>query len=203
MTRRIAFLVFDGVEPLDVVGPFEAFYAATGDDEAALFEVGLVAATAGPVTAAGGLVMTPRWSFTDLPRADLLLVPGGPGTRPLCTMPAVLDWIAARDRETELTLSVCTGAQVLAAAGLLKGLKATTHWATYDWLRQIEPTVTVLEGARWADNGRIVCASGVSAGIDMALHVIGRLHGEPVAARTARAIEYEHWPLRRDPSPVH
>lgn len=196
MTRRIAFLVFDGAEPLDVVGPFEAFYAATGQDEAPLFEIGLVAATAEPITAAGGLVMTPRWSFADLPKPDLLLVPGGPGTRSLCEAPAVLDWIAARDRETEMTLSVCTGAQVLAAAGLLKGLKATTYWSTYDELRRIEPTVEILEGARWADNGRIVCSSGVSAGIDMALHVIGRLHGAATAARAARDIEYEHWPPR-------
>lgn len=194
MSRRIAFLVFDGVEPLDVVGPFEAFYAAEDEAENPHFEIGLVAATAAPVTAAGGLVMTPRWSFADLPPLDLLLVPGGPGTRPLSTDRAMAEWIAARDRETEMTLSVCTGAQLLAAAGLLTGRKATTHWATYDWLREIEPEVELLEGARWADNGRIVCSSGVSAGIDMALHVIGRLHGAETAARTARAIEYEYWP---------
>ena len=93
-----------------------------------------------------------------------------------------------------MMLSVCTGAQLLAAAGLLKDLKATTHWNTYDWLRRIEPSVDILEGARWADNGRIICSSGVSAGIDMTLHVIERLYGEETATRAARYMEYEYWP---------
>lgn len=196
MPRTIAILVFDGVEPLDVVGPFEAFICAEDADDAAAFEVGLVSQTGAPVTAAGGFVMTPRWSFADMPHADILLVPGGWGTRTLCRDRAVLDWIAACDSRSEMTLSVCTGAQMLAAAGLLKGLKATTYWSTYDELREIDPTVEVMEGARWVDNGRIVCSSGVSAGIDMALHVVSRLHGKARAARTARAMEYEYWPPR-------
>mgnify|MGYP001168303064 CR=1 FL=1 len=194
MPRTLAILVFDGVEPLDVVGPFEAFLCAEDDAGTALFDVGLVAATAEPVTASGRLVMTPRWSFATLPRADILLVPGGDGTEALCGDRAILDWIVARNGETDMTLSVCTGAQVLASAGLLKGLKATTYWKCYDWLRSIDPSIDVLEGARWADNGRIVCSSGVSAGIDMALHVIAKLHGEPCAANAARAMEYEYWP---------
>jgi len=196
MPRTVAILVFEGVEPLDVVGPFEAFICADGDDGAPGFEVGLVAATAAPVTGEGGFIMTPRWSFADMPHADILLVPGGGGTRTLSKDRAVLDWIAARDRQSELTLSVCTGAQMLAAAGLLKGLRATTYWSTYDELRAIEPTLEVMEGARWVDNGRIVCSSGVSAGIDMALHVISRLHGDKGAAKAARAMEYEYWPPR-------
>ena len=196
MPRTVAILIFDGVEPLDAVGPFEAFYCAEGEDGEAPFDVGLAAETSAPVTAAGGLVMTPRWSFAELPRPDILLVPGGPGARPLAKRSDMTAWIAARDKESELTLSVCTGAQVLAAAGLLKGLKATTHWSTYDWLARIEPTAEIVRGARWADNGRIVCSSGVSAGIDMALHVIARLHGAEKAARAARAMEYEHWPPR-------
>jgi transcriptional regulator GlxA family with amidase domain len=196
MPRTLAILVFEGFEPLDVVGPFEAFLCA--DDEAGnpLFNVGLVAATEGPVTATGRLVMTPRWSFDTLPHTDILLVPGGDGTEAVCGDRAMLEWVTARDSEAEMTLSVCTGAQVLASAGLLKGLKATTYWKCYDWLRSIDPTIEVMEGARWADNGRIVCSSGVSAGIDMALHVIGRLHGQTCADTTARAMEYEHWPLR-------
>jgi len=197
MPRTVAILVFDGVEPLDAVGPFEAYICAEDSRASPLFDVGLVAVTAAPVTASGGLVMAPRWSFADLPWIDILLVPGGAGTRPLCDDQPTLDWIAARSREAELTLSVCTGAQVLAAAGLLKGCKATTHWNTYDWLAAIDPTVEILKGARWADNGRIVCSSGVSAGIDMALHVIARLHDAPTAARAARAMEYEHWPPRQ------
>ena len=196
MTRTLAILVFGGVEPLDVVGPFEAFLCAGEEEGGLLFDVGLVAAEPTPVAASGNLMMTPRWSFATLPHADILLVPGGEGTEALCGDRTILDWVVARDRESEMTLSVCTGAQVLAAAGLLRGLKATTYWKSYDWLRSLDPTIEVMEGARWADNGRIVCSSGVSAGIDMALHVIARLHGETCATNTARTMEYEHWPLR-------
>lgn len=199
MTRTVAILIFEGVEPLDVVGPYEAFICAQDADGREAFDVGLVAATAAPVTGEGRFVMTPRWSFADMPVPDILLVPGGFATRELSRDRAVLDWIAAQDRRSELTLSVCTGAQMLAAAGLLKGLKATTYWSTYDELREIDPTIDVMEGARWVDNGRIVCSSGVSAGIDMALHVISRLHGPEGAARAARAMEYEYWPPRDAP----
>ncbi len=195
--RSVGIFVFDGVEPLDTVGPFEAFLCAETEDEAPLFDVFLFGETRALVTATGGLTMTPRHGFGDLPSLDILLVPGGQGTRVLTKRAAITQWIRERHDKSELTLSVCTGAQVLAAAGLLKGKKATTHWATYDWLRSIEPDVDVQEGARYVDNGDIICSSGVSAGIDMALHVIERLHGADVAARAARNMEYEYWPQGR------
>ena len=193
--RTVAIFVFDGVEPLDAVGPFEAFICAADEAGEGYFDAGTVGETGEPVTAAGGLVLQPRWSFATMPPADVLLVPGGSGTRALVGRAEIAEWVRTQNDRTELMLSVCTGAQVLATAGLLKGRKATTHWNTYDWLRRIEPEVEVLEGARWADNGRIVCSSGVSAGIDMALHVIRRLHGDDCARRAARSMEYDHWPV--------
>ena len=196
-SRSVGIFVFDGVEPLDTVGPFEAFLCAENADEEALFDVFLFAETRAPVTATGGLIMTPRHGFGDLPSIDILLVPGGNGTRTLSKRNDITSWVEQRHADCDLTLSVCTGAQVLAAAGLLKNQKTTTHWATYDWLRSIEPDVDVQEGARYVDNGDIVCSSGVSAGIDMALHVIERLHGADVAARAARNMEYEYWPQGR------
>lgn len=194
-SRTAAIYIFDGVEPLDCVGPFEAFISAESSEGEALFETGMVGETMSPVSGVGGLVMTPRWSFETMPEVDLLLIPGGAGTRPLAKRPEIADWIRQQNDKVEMMLSVCTGAHLLAAAGLLKNLKATTHWNTYDWLRSIEPSVDIQEGARWADNGRIICSSGVSAGIDMTLHVIERLHGEKLAARAARFMEYEYWPL--------
>jgi transcriptional regulator GlxA family with amidase domain len=194
--RTAAIYIFEGVEPLDCVGPFEAFITAESADGEPLFETGMVGETMAPVCGVGGLTITPRWSFETMPQVDLLLVPGGAGTRPLVKRSEITDWVADQNDKVEMLLSVCTGAHVLAAAGLLKGQKATTHWNTYDWLRSIEPTVEIQEGARWADNGRIICSSGVSAGIDMTLHVIERLHGEETAARTARFMEYEYWPVK-------
>jgi transcriptional regulator GlxA family with amidase domain len=196
MTKRtVAIYLFDEFEPLDAVGPFEAFICATDEDDNPLFDVGMLGETMEPVAATGGMLITPRWSFETMPELDILLVPGGEGTRALTHRGEIVDWVAGQNERVEMMLSVCTGAHMLAKAGLLKNLKATTYWSTYDWLREIEPTVEVLEGARWADNGRIICSSGVSAGIDMSLHTIERLHGKETAVRAARAMEYEYWPV--------
>lgn len=192
--RTAAIYIFDGVEPLGCVGPFEAFISTETTDGKPLFETGMVGETMAPVSGVGGLVITPRWSFETMPEVDVLIIPSGSGTRALAEQPNIADGIAQQNDKVEMMLSVCTGAQLLAAAGLLKGLKATTHWNTYDWLRRIEPSVDILEGARWADNGRIICSSGISAGIDMTLHVIKRLYGEETAARAAHYMEYEYWP---------
>jgi transcriptional regulator GlxA family with amidase domain len=197
MTKRIAIFVFDGVEPLDAIGPFEVFYSAEDDDQVALFDVFLVAETAAPVTASGGLVITPRHGFDDMPPVDALLVPGGQGTRPLSKRDDIRAWLRAKKAMTPLLLSVCTGAQLLAASGLLKGRKTATHWATYDWLLSLEPGADLRRGARYVDNGDIVCSSGVSAGIDMALYVVERFHGPDIAVKTAHAMEYEYWPQGR------
>ncbi len=195
--KKVAIFVFDGVEPLDAIGPFEVFYCAEDADHKPLFDTFMVAETAAPVTASGGLEITPRHGFDDMPDVDVLLVPGGQGTRPLSTRKDIQDWLRRRQAATVLTRSVCTGAQMLASAGLLKGKKATTHWATYDWLKEIEPEVDLQAGARYVDNGDIVCSSGVSAGIDMSLFVVERLFGTDVAANAARNMEYEYWPQGR------
>ncbi len=191
--RIVAIHVFEDVEPLDAVGPFEAFISAWDEAGNDFFDTGLVGETGDPVTAGGGLVMVPRWSFETLPAVDILLIPGGFGARALVDRQDITGWVRERHDEVELLLSVCTGSLVLAAAGLLAGLEATTHWNAVEALERLEPTAIVREGARWTDNGRIICSSGVSAGIDMALHVIARLHGTDAAARAARAMEYEYW----------
>ncbi len=195
--RTVGILIFEGVEVLDFCGPFEAFATTAplatdgtrGDDR--LFDVLTVAQTAGIVSCTGGLLVQPNATITDHPPLDILVVPGGRGTRREQTNPVLLDWIAAQNQSVELMTSVCTGAFLLAARGILDGRRATTHWASIDRLRQAAPAATVLDDRRFVDEGRVVTSAGVSAGIDMALHVIARLHGSEVATATARNMEYD------------
>lgn len=135
--------------------------------------------------------MKPHATIEDHPPLDILVVPGGQGTRRELTNYRLLDWIEAEDRQTELTASVCTGAFLLAERGLLDGRRATTHWAGVGWMREQYPEVEMLADARVVDEGRIVTSAGISAGIDMSLHVVGRLHGKETAGWTARLMEYD------------
>ena len=192
----IGILIFDDVEVLDFCGPFEVFASATAAgesprDERRLFRVLTIAEENRIVRARGGLLIQPHHTIPDHPPLDILVVPGGYGTRRELSNPVVLDWIAAQDRQTRLTTSVCTGAFLLAANGLLDGKRATTHWASIDWLREHYPAIDVRADERVVDEDRIVTSAGVSAGIDMALHVLARLHGQEVAAGTARGMEYD------------
>ena len=191
-TRSVGIFIFDDVEVLDFCGPFEVFSVA-GKRSAAAFDVFTVAERPGPISARNGLSVNPTHAFADAPPIDLLLIPGGQGTRPLLERPEVLDWIKARAQAAELVLSVCTGALLLAKIGLLDGLSATTHHAALDELRRHGPKVSVCGDRRVVDNGRIVTSAGVAAGIDMSFHVVARLLGQEVADATAKYIEYP-WP---------
>ncbi len=195
--RNVGILIFPDVEILDFCGPFEVFASATlpaeteGGPETRLFEVFTVAERREVVDCRGGLLVQPNHTLEDHPPLDLVVVPGGYGTRREQENPVVLNWIARQRRTGALTTSVCTGAFLLGAAGLLDGLRATTHWTTIDGLRASLPMTDVLADARVVDEGEIITSAGVSAGIDMALHVVRRLHGDEVARRTARDMEYE------------
>ncbi len=197
--QTVGILIFDDVEVLDFCGPFEVFAMAqarseptAGEEERPpLFRPLTIAERPEIVRCRGGLLVQPHHTIHDHPPLHILLVPGGQGTRRERTNRTLLDWIAAQDRQTALTTSVCTGAFLLAANGLLDGCRATTHWASIDWLRDHHPAVDVRDDLRVVDEGRIVTSAGVSAGIDMALHLVGRLHGSTVAAETARRMEYD------------
>ncbi len=192
--RRVAIFVFDDVEVLDFAGPFEVFgVTQTGDGEM-LFEVVTVAETRGIVTARNGLLIQPNHTFETLPTPDILIVPGGSGTRPLVDHAPVIEWIIRLNAETELTASVCTGALLLAKAGLLAGLQAATYHTAYDQLSEIDPSVTPRRDLRFVDNGAILTSAGISAGIDMALYIVARLHGRETAIRTADHMEYDYKP---------
>jgi transcriptional regulator GlxA family with amidase domain len=195
--RTVGILIFPEAEILDFCGPFEVFASAalpaeTEDGrERRLFEVFTIAEQPDVVRCRGGLLVQPNHTLHDHPPLDLVVIPGGYGTEQQRQNPVVLDWIARQRRGGALTTSVCTGAFLLGAAGLLDGKRATTHWTTIDGLRDAHPAVDVLADARVVDEGEIITSAGVSAGIDMALHVVRRLHGDEIARRTARDMEYE------------
>jgi transcriptional regulator GlxA family with amidase domain len=201
--RRVAVLIFDGVEVLDFAGPFEVFGVALGPEGAFGFEVLTVALHSGPVVARNGLRITPHAAALEVGRVDVLVVPGGLGTRREMHRPDMLEFVRRTSAQAEITLSVCTGALILGSAGLLRGLAATTHYAALDELRALD-CARVLPRARVVDNGRILTATGVSAGIDGALHVVSRTLGRRQACATARYMQYDWRPrrvARRTPRP--
>ena len=193
--RNVAILIFDEVEVLDFCGPFEVFSVTGRRSSLNPFHVYTVAQTHKPVLARNNLSVNPSHTLSDCPEPDILLVPGGYGTRREMNNPTLIDWISRRAENAELVLSVCTGALLLAQAGLLDGLSATTHHGAIDLLREVAPGTTVLESERIVDNGRVIVSAGISAGIDMSLYVVGRLLGEEQAEETAAYMEYD-WHLR-------
>jgi transcriptional regulator GlxA family with amidase domain len=182
-------LLFDDAEELDFAGPWEVFTMARGDGD----RVVTIAERAEPVRAAKGLRVIPDHSFVDAPSLDVLVVPGGEGARSSVTNSTLLDWIKSAAADCTWVTSVCTGAYLLQAAGLVAGRNITTHWA---WVEQLRETgdANVLEGVRYVRDGNIVTAAGVSAGIDMALWVVGQLYGVPHARVVQRFMEYDPAP---------
>ncbi|CAN5468729.1 DJ-1/PfpI family protein [soil metagenome] len=192
--RRIGILLFDDVEELDAVGPWEVLAHWTREHPQDGWAVSCLSFDGEPVTAAKGLVLGAHVALDDAPRLDVLLHPGGQGTRRLLRDPAHLDWVRAQRAEVPLMTSVCTGALVYAAAGLLRGRPATTYWGALDELRALDPSVQVREHERWVDDGDIITSAGVSAGIDMALHLVDRLAGNDRARQVKHGIQYDPQP---------
>ena len=191
MGYRTAIVIFDEVEVLDFAGPFEVFSVTGRRRKLEPFDVYTVAERPTPVLARNGLSVNPKYSFADAPVPDILVLPGGYGTRREMKNPLMLEWVARTAPRCELVLSVCTGALVLGAAGLLDGREATTHFMAFDELRAVAPAATIREGVRMVDNGNLILSAGVSAGIDMSLHVVAKLLGADVARETARYMEYD------------
>jgi transcriptional regulator GlxA family with amidase domain len=191
-SKKAAIVIFDDVEVLDFCGPFEVFGVAGRRLPQKPFEVYAVAEKASPVLTRNGLSVNPRYTLIDSPQPDILIVPGGQGTRREMHNQVLIDWIKERAAKAELLLSVCTGALLLAKAGLLDGLSATTHHGAVDLLREVAPHTTIQPEKRFVDNGRIMTSAGISAGIDLSLYVVARLLGEEIARETARQMEY-YW----------
>lgn len=200
--RTVAIFIFDDVEVLDFTGPFEIF-GVTGKQNggAGLFEVFTVAEKP-KIAARNNLTVEATYTFENCPIPDILLIPGGGGFRPDGTPfgtrremnnQKLLDWVREMNDKVELLLSVCTGSLILAKAGLLEGLSATTHFKAVEQMREVAPNTQLFPEKRWVDNGRIILSAGVSAGIDMSLYVVSKLHGEAAAVDTATYIQYDYW----------
>jgi transcriptional regulator GlxA family with amidase domain len=207
MKLSVGILIFDDVEVLDFAGPFEVFSrtrtVAGADsrrtDDSAPFRTFTVARTGDVITAIGGLKVVPHYAWADAPPIDILVVPGGFGTRALLHDEAALSWIRETAGRSRQVTSVCTGALLLAKIGLLQGKRATTHWAGLDLLASIDPTIHVQRDRRVVHDG-IFTSAGVSAGIDMSFAVVEQICGREVALETAHYIEY---PWGRHDVPKH
>ncbi|GCE06812.1 DJ-1/PfpI family protein [Dictyobacter aurantiacus] len=191
----VGILIFNEVEVLDFCGPFEVFsvarLAGQHSDAQQLFQALTIAEADEIVTCRGGLLVKPHATIEQHPPLDILVVPGGQGTRKEMYNQRLVDWIKQQDQRTQLTTSVCTGAFLLAEGGLLNEHRATTHWGSISWMRDTYPDISILDDARVVDEGRIITSAGISAGIDMSLHVVERLHGRETAEWTARRMEYD------------
>ena len=197
MPLSIGIYLFDAVEVLDFAGPYEVFTTASRvakklhpQNDDAPFEVFTIGKTKEAIHARAGLQLFPDFAFDAHPTIDVLLIPGGVVTQEL-EIPELIQWIKTSAHHATLTASICTGAFLLAKAGLLDGKKATTHWEDSDELASMFPSLHVKTSQRWVDEGDIVTSGGISAGIDMSLHLVERLSNRTLALQTARQMEFD------------
>lgn len=191
MAVTIGILLFDGVEELDFVGPWEVFTMVRHLDPGG--RVVTIAATDAPVRCAKGMRVLPDHTFADAPQLDVVLVPGGEGTRREVANPALIEWLRKVGAQCQWVSSVCTGALLLHEAGFARNKRVTTHWGFIEQLKQ-RGEVEVLEKVRYVRDGNLVTAAGVSAGIDMALWLVGQIHGVSTARSVQRLMEYDPAP---------
>jgi len=198
MAKNVGIFIFDEVDILDFTGPYEVFsrtrtkpgIESRKNNNSAPFNVFTISTVEKTVRVSGGLTVVADHSFNENPKIDILLIPGGLGTRKLLQSKETMSWILDTADEASLLTSVCTGSLLLAKAGLLENKKATTHWGALDLLKNISPSTEVVKDQRVVDDG-IITSAGVSSGIDMAFQVVVKLCGNGVASDTAKYIEYQ------------
>jgi transcriptional regulator GlxA family with amidase domain len=193
--KRIGIVIFNEIEVLDFCGPFEVFSVTRLNEErrreeASPFDVLLVSQSEQPIKTTGGMKVIPDVAFEHCPSLDILVVPGGWGTRKEMSNETMLSFVRSRGSEVQTLTSVCTGALILGSAGLLDGLCATTHWRSLETMQKLFPKVTVDSKSHVVKAGKVITSAGISAGIDMALFVVAQYCGEAIARATARHMEY-------------
>ena len=194
---NVGIFIFDEVEVLDFAGPFEVFSRtrllkgaeSRRSNDSAPFNPFTVSIDTKPLIATGGLKIIADYTFNNFPKIDILIVPGGYGTRTLLNNEILLKWIKAVSDKANITASVCTGSLLLAKAGLLEGKRATTHWGAIEALKSISKDIQVITERRVV-NDEIITSAGVSSGIDMAFMIVENLYGEEVASDTSKYIEF-------------
>ena len=192
--RNIGILLFEDVEELDAIGPWEvlAYWCKRFPEDG--WAVHTLSGDGGVVHCAKGLDVVARHSFADAPPSEVLIHPGGRGTRPQLTDDDHLAWVREQRAKVPLMASVCTGSMVYAAAGLLTGRPATSHWSVLEELARLDPTIEVRADDRFVDDGDVLTSAGISAGIDMALHIVRRFAGADRARTVRRGIQYDPLP---------
>ncbi len=193
--KRLGIVVFDEIEVLDFCGPFEVFSVTRLNEERrreepSPFDVLLISQFNRTVTTTGGMKVVADVIFENCPSLDILVVPGGWGTRSEMHNETMLSFVRTHAENVETLASVCTGALILGNAGLLDGLKATTHWRSLQMMQELFPKVTVDFESHVVQQGKVITSAGISAGIDMALHVVANYFGENIARLAARHMEY-------------
>lgn len=194
--RSALILLFNDIEVLDFAGPFEVFAVASELHGHALFDVKTVAQQLRPVRCVNGLSVNPDLTIASAQQADVLIVPGGCGSREVMRQKEMVAWVRDQAYAAEKVMSVCSGARILAAADLLNGLTITTHHEVLAEMPDYSPGTICLDNVRFTDNGQILTSAGISAGIDLSLYVVGQLCGMAVAEKTARYMEYD-WQIRQ------
>jgi len=198
MAKSVGIFIFDEVDILDFSGPYEVFsrtrtkpgIESRKNNNSAPFNVFTISKTQKTIQVSGGLQVLADYSFKNSPKIDILLIPGGLGTRPLLQSKEIISWILDVAEGASLLTSVCTGSLLLAQAGLLENKTATTHWGALDLLKNLSPSTKIMRDQRVVDDG-IITSAGVSSGIDMAFQVVAKLFGDDIAADTAKYIEYQ------------
>lgn len=190
---NVGILLFNDVEVLDFAGPFEVFSVTSELNNCDLFKVFTITKDGKLITAVNGLKVLPDYSFNDHPQIDVLIIPGGIGTRKEMEDENVLEWIKNKYASSQITFSVCSGARILGKAGLLDEMEAVTHHEVIPHLKEIAPKTIINEKARFIDNGRIMTCGGISAGIDLSLYIVQKLFGEGITKKTIGYMEYGDW----------
>ena len=188
--RNVGIYLFNKVELLDFAGPYEVFSTAAELNDRKQFRVFTISEDGGAIKSVNGLIVIPDYSFSNHPKIDILIIPGGEGTKAEIKKKKVMEWVNKTQGTAEIMATVCSGARIPAVLGLLDGLEATTHQSVIDDVKKLAPNVTIDHTKRFIDNGKIMTSGGISAGIDLSLHIVKKLCGEDTAQKTMEYMEY-------------
>lgn len=191
--NNVGIFLFNAIELLDFAGPYEVFSVTAELNNGQLFKVFTVSEDGAAVKSVNGLTIVPDFSFENHPPIDILIIPGGVGTKDGMKQKAVLEWVRKTCESSQITMTVCSGARILGALGILDQLEATTHHEVIEHLKEISPKTHISQDKRFTDNGKIMTSGGISAGIDLSLHIVKKLHGEATMNETIKYMEYGDW----------
>ena len=191
--KNIGILIFNDIELLDFAGPYEVFSVTNELNNNNLCKTFTIEEQNRTIDSVNGLKIISDYSFKNCPKIDILVIPGGVGTKALLEQEEVLKWVLDRYDESEITFSVCSGTRILGKIGLLDGIKYTTHHEVMEDMNQIAPKAIIVSGKRFIDNGKLLTSAGISAGIDLSLYLVEKIFGKEIREKTQAYMEYGNW----------